>query len=222
MRRGELPGPDGSEVFGYASQDGLPMIPLTVAGRAVDAHLDSGSPGGISLPKPMAADLPLDTPPVEKHRARTVDKEFVILGAPLKGEVKLGRYTIENPDLSFTDLPVAHVGFDLLRRYSVTLDVMNHRVRLEEGEVAAPSPAPRRYGVRMTSSPSGNPEVAGTDPGSPAEKAGLRPGDRILSVNGKETKGLDPVEVAGLMRVSPVSLVVEREGRKVVIGMRLD
>jgi S1-C subfamily serine protease len=130
---------------------------------------------------------------------------------------------MENPDLLFTDLPVAHVGFDLLRRYSVTLDVMNHRVRLEEGAVAAtPSPAPRRYGVRMTPSPTGNPEVAGTDPGSLAEKAGLRLGDRILSVNGKETKGLDPVEVAGLMRVSPVSLVIEREGKKVVIQMHFE
>jgi predicted aspartyl protease len=223
VQRGELPAPDGSEVFEDVSEDGLPMIPLTVAGRSVKAHVDTGSPGGISLPKAMAADLPLASPLVEKHRARTVDKEFVIMGAPLKGELKLGRYTLENPDLAFTDLPVANVGSDFLRRYAVTLDVRNHRVRLEEGATAPPpSPAPRRYGVRMIPSSSGGLEVAGTDPGSPAEKAGLRAGDRIVSVNGKETKALDPAGVAALMRVSPVTLVIEREGKQLVIEMSLD
>src|SRR5262249_15337222 len=98
-----------------------------------------------------------------------------------------------------------------------------HRVRLEEGaRIASPAPAQRRYGARMIPSSAGGLEVAGTDPGSPAAEAGLRPGDRILSVNGKETKALDPAEVAALMRASPVHLVIDREGKQLEIEMRLE
>jgi hypothetical protein len=58
----------------------------------------------------------------------------VILGAKLNGQVKLGEYVLENPDLRFQDIPNApgHVGYEFLRRFAVTLDASNNRVRLEQ------------------------------------------------------------------------------------------
>jgi carboxyl-terminal processing protease len=52
-------------------------------------------------------------------------------------------------------------------------------------------------------------------PGSPAYKAGLRPGDTILEVNDKSTEGLSSAEVADLLKGpkgTPVQIVVGREG----------
>ena len=52
-------------------------------------------------------------------------------------------------------------------------------------------------------------------PGSPAYKAGLRPGDIIMSVNNKPTEGLNTTEVADLLkgpRGTEVKVVVSREG----------
>jgi C-terminal processing protease CtpA/Prc len=122
---------------------------------------------------------------------------------------------MQDPQLSFSDLSIANVGFDLLRRFAVTIDVERRRVRLEEGQVAAgPSPARRRYGVRIQPSGSGDLEVAGRDPGSPAEKAGLLAGDRIVGVNGKPVGELSPGQIADMMHASPVSLVVERKGER--------
>ena len=51
--------------------------------------------------------------------------------------------------------------------------------------------------------------------GSPAYKAGLRPGDVIIQVNDKPTEGLDSTKVADLLKGpkgTPVQIHVSREG----------
>ena len=51
--------------------------------------------------------------------------------------------------------------------------------------------------------------------GSPAYKAGLRPGDVIIEVNDKSTDGLDSTKVADLLKGpkgTPVQIKVSREG----------
>jgi carboxyl-terminal processing protease len=52
-------------------------------------------------------------------------------------------------------------------------------------------------------------------PGTPAEKAGIQPGDRIVAINGKSTEGASPDDARGLLRGkngSPVTLQIERPG----------
>ena len=52
-------------------------------------------------------------------------------------------------------------------------------------------------------------------PGSPAYKAGIRPGDTIMMVNDKSTAGLTTTDVADLLkgpRGTQVKIVVAREG----------
>ncbi len=72
------------------------------------------------------------------------------------------------------------------------------------------------FGVGMTVQPKdGRTVVVAPFNGSPAAKAGIRPGDIIISVNDKRTDGLTTTQVADLLRGpkgTPVQVVVTREG----------
>lgn len=72
------------------------------------------------------------------------------------------------------------------------------------------------YGVGMTVQPrNGRTVVVAPFTGSPAYKAGIRPGDVILEVNDKSTDGLNTTEVADLLRGpkgTPVQVKIAREG----------
>lgn len=74
----------------------------------------------------------------------------------------------------------------------------------------------RYYGVGMEVGPRGaNVVVIRPFPGSPAYKAGIRPGDVILEINDKKADGLDTSEVADLLRGprgTPVQVKMAREG----------
>src|SRR5271169_3434272 len=77
------------------------------------------------------------------------------------------------------------------------------------------------YGVGMTIQPqptaNGKTKIVVLYPfeGTPSYKAGLRPGDEILTVDGKSTEGMDSAAVASLhkgARGTHVSVTVSREG----------
>jgi carboxyl-terminal processing protease len=83
----------------------------------------------------------------------------------------------------------------------------------------------RYYGVgMMVGSRNGRTVVSAPFGGSPAYKAGLRPGDTIMVVNDKKTDGLTMSEVAELLRGprgTKVTVVVEREGAEMPITVSL-
>src|SRR5512143_3798262 len=72
------------------------------------------------------------------------------------------------------------------------------------------------FGVGMQiGSRNGKTVISFPFPGSPAYKAGLRPGDVIVKVNDKSTDGLTTSEVAELLkgpRGTQITVAVSREG----------
>jgi len=225
--RGALPEPDGRDVFGWDAGQELPQIPVSIAGRALRVHLDSGAQGGVSVPVSFADSLPLSTPVAEVGRARTMDRELVIRGAKLAGTVQLGRYTLENPDVVFVDLleHVGNIGPALLQQFAITIDAAHSRLELDgppDGRLRAANAQPRRYGIRFTALDAAPFEVVGVDPGSPADRGGVRTGDRILTMNGRPVDSLDVQGRLQALRASPLHLRVKRGDATLPLELSLE
>ena len=84
-----------------SDDEGLPTIKVQVGDVALDAHIDSGSPGGITLPENVQDRLKLKSKPTVVGRARTVNSSFDILAASLDGNARIGSHTFEQPKLVF-------------------------------------------------------------------------------------------------------------------------
>jgi phosphatidylglycerol:prolipoprotein diacylglycerol transferase len=77
------------------------------------------------------------------------------------------------------------------------------------------------YGFRVSTNPDAPPKVLGVDAGRPADRAGLKVGDRLSQINGEGVKNCEAVYDALLtafLRHAPLQIAVEnRPGAKIVL-----
>lgn len=145
LEQGSLPAPDGTEILSFEKVRGLPQIEIDVAGTKMKAHLDSGSTRGfIGLPSAMIDRVPLSAEPTVIGKARTVNNEFEIKAAPLKGSVKIGQHEFPQPRITFTDMAqsTANIGAGILRQFAITFDQKNQRVRFVRKAASNAATAP--------------------------------------------------------------------------------
>ena len=133
---GDLREPDGRRVFEYAAEEPAPIVPIDVAGHAIDVRVDSTAPGGLTLPTHDEADLPLADEPIEIGLVNDSAGEFPLSVATLNGVVSIGDVPLEIHSIVFSDLrPLSgaggSIGARILETFIVTLDVKNHRVRFD-------------------------------------------------------------------------------------------
>jgi hypothetical protein len=227
LKAGQLPPANASDVFEYDPAQRLPMIKISVAGTDIEAHVDSGSPRGIVLPKTYAEKLPLATKLIEAGKGRTVDAEFLILKAKLNGTIKLGRYTLDTADIFFSEAaPVGNIGYDVLRGFALTFDRKNHRIQFEErsGSPVTTSVRPRaqRYGIRFRGFDETPLKVVDVDSGSPADLSGVRPDDLIVEMAGSPIEKLTVSERIQKLKSSPLVIRLQREGKVIEVTMSLE
>ncbi len=209
-----LPEADGKRVLVASFEDGIPSIPITVAGNLYRAHLDSGSSGFIGLPAAAADDLPLETPPVQVGRARTASGDYPVSEARLRGDVHIGDITLPQPKIRFIGLPVANLGSDLLRAMVVTIDRKNERVRLVATGKLEPTDKPR-FGVLSHGMKDGTFPVDDVAAGSAAEAAGLKAGDRIVRLNDRAVAEMSPFQLSQALLERPLVIALTRDGAPV-------
>jgi len=87
---------------------------------------------------------------------------------------------------------------------------------------AGGTPKQKRYGFQIITEGDDDKWLVGqVEPDSPAAAAGLKQGDRIVSINGTPLAKLSADERGNTLRQTPLKLQVEREGKSVEISMGL-
>ena len=72
-------------------------------------------------------------PPVEAGKVRSDKGEFTFADATIKGTVKFGKFTFENPKVRFSDvIKKGNIGQDVLKDFAITIDIKQRRFRLEQ------------------------------------------------------------------------------------------
>jgi hypothetical protein len=232
-----LPAANGVDVVDFCAPSGKPSLNVEVGGQRHCVNLDTGSPAVLALPLAAADSLSLDGEPSVRGHARLVGAEVAVWGAQLKGELRAGGLSLDNPELTFHETaPVGNLGQGFLRQAELTVDHANRRLRLRAADSAAETRAAaqpqirrmvtpqgkKRYGMRFRGSMDADLVVAGVDSGSPAEAGGLLAGDRVLALNGKVLSELGMSERIEALRGSPLRLRVQRDGEQHELALRLE
>lgn len=212
----------------------LPNIPAAIDGHAGDFDIDVGSSQALMLTPNFAESTGLS-----HGGARSIDDIIGRgVGGPLMGTVSRARslqiasLTIPRPllEIARTTSGVfaasdfsGNIGAEILRRFTVTLDAPDGKLYLRPNSDFTQPFVYNRAGINVTSEPAGA-RVANVIAGSPAAVAGLRPGDKVLTVNGRTASAYD---MAALHDVwygavgSQVSVQVLRDGKTVTARFRL-
>ena len=239
LTRGHLPPVDGRHVLAYTDTDGVPLISVDVGGAKIPAHLDTGSPGFVSIPEKDSSLVRFAGPLVEVGRGRTVNGPVSFRGATLDGNLTIGDVVFERPLVMLNDrLPDANVGTRALRDCVVTLEPAARRVSFERtrvsspepmhaiaggtsagAHVAGPPPGTKTAGVMLSPQPGGRLVVVDTLPGSVAAGADIRAGDEVLEIDGDAIGSLTDDERRARLHRSPLTLKLQRDGKTFVVTL---
>jgi predicted aspartyl protease len=128
---GELAPADARTILTYVLESGTPHVDLDLAGRRLRASIDSGSGGGLTVPRSLADGLPLRMPVRLTGKVASSLGVFDLFQGELAGDLQIGAFVFPQPVVFFSDLvTVPTLGRSILRTFTVTFDQRNHRILL--------------------------------------------------------------------------------------------
>ena len=106
---------------------------LDVDGIVVEAHLDTGSPCGISLPYALKDQLTLQNEPTDGQTARTPVASFKRWEATLNGKASMGSVVFNNPNIALIEgFEYANLGYGVIKDLRTTIDRKNSLIKFEQ------------------------------------------------------------------------------------------
>lgn len=214
VRRGRLPEPDGREVLELLPGP-IPRLQVVLGAEPWGLTLDSGSGGALDLARwPLGAELASE-PALDLGAFTAGGLGPARAIARLGVDLVLGRHRIPRPVARLGD-GEGRIGARLLRHFAWTFDVSGAKVWIEAGpEPAGPGGPVRSAGLALARRGESL-IVWAVLPGSPAERAGARAGDRVLSLGGRaagELLACDDLEETW-ERCAVLEVLLERGGER--------
>ncbi len=192
VSKGELPKPDGEQVFSAKGSDSRPWIRTRVGSRIRRLLLDSGSNGTISVRPHRSIRWVGESAKIQLSQGMS-ELRLKEVGR-FDGAIQIGPLEFAEPVVGLTD-DTELVGYDVLKHFVMTFDQQNRRVRMQPIS-ESPIRMVSRTGTGALLRPREEVfEVARIVPGSSADEAGLEPGDRVTHVDGVavDERGCNPV-----------------------------
>jgi len=109
---------------------------LEVSGNIIESHLDTGSPGGFSIPYSMKDKLIFKEAPKEGQEIRTPVASFKSWNAELIGNIKIGNIVYTNPSVKLVEkFEYANLGYAVIKDLRTTIDRKNNLIKFEKSSV---------------------------------------------------------------------------------------
>ncbi|HUG19090.1 MAG TPA: aspartyl protease family protein [Planctomycetaceae bacterium] len=116
---------------------------------------------------------------------------------------------------TFSPQQTSVMGLSYLSRFKVTFDFPNQKLLLEPGKQFRKRLEPNRSGIRLLR-PEKETVVYSVDEGSPAQTAGVQPGDRIVKINDLGADTSTPFMLRNELDARPgseIQLIFSRDGK---------
>jgi hypothetical protein len=214
LERGSLPPPDGAEVLPLRTDVmGRPSVQVTVGSRRVWLRLSTGMAPAMLVPEKRKSMFPGTERTIRQDQLSLTAGPFYQYLARLDDDVVIGRHVLTRPMVHLSNVDEPALGWAYLRHFAVTIDQKNKRVRFAR---AAGDPIRHRMLVPGFQIESATLTVTNVFPGSGAERAGMRTGDRIVSIGGVPLTRVYPInpEFPPAAGGDAVWVVLEREGQQ--------
>lgn len=221
----------------------LPMV-MNGSVPGVRGRIDGQFEGVFRLDAGSSSTVDLHTPFVREHRLTSrLRHSLPVSGAGFGGgfqssmgrlqRMEIGPYGWRDPIVLLSTATegafaseefAGNLGNRILERFRVTLDYVHHQIILEPGQRYPERDVLTRTGL-MLGWYRDHVTALSVLPGSPAAKAGLREGERVLEVQGRPVLEWDVRALERLLEEGPdgrtVKLTVDRDGSRRELSMRL-
>ena len=181
-----------------------PLVKASIDGVEGYFGIDTGDDGAITLFKRfyLAHRFPVELPGIRSAQGGVGGKTHTLLTRV--DSLRLGRIAIPHPltELNFaaagafaSTLTAGNLGSQVFQNFVMTFDYEHRAVYVRKSADFGYAMPYNRSGVHLDLSSRGKITVAAVNAGSPADRSGLKPGDRILAVDHRSVTNEDPIAV---------------------------
>lgn len=192
-----------------------PMVDFEICGKTLKGMIDTGQPYPVVLPM-SSFEKHRDSCAVDYIRSEGLMEEWPMTNPEHNYIARLASFELGNVRLDsaiclFADLPptlsMPLIGNDLLSQFKMVIDYPSDQMLLIPNEDARFKQNVYSAGLRPDLSPEDEVVVKGIWEGSPADEAGIKVGDRILSFNGHEMTSANVIDLINLSRDDEVDSI---------------
>lgn len=184
----------GSFEVPYKSPFNVPTVPVAIGARSAQILIDTGDDAyGLELRPDELGDAALEHAPAAASSVLNGTRVQATSTTTLRDQIRLGPLHADHATIAVNaDLPVGDFGYDVLSQFRFVIDPQRHVLRFQHRSGGSRFAIPPTLSAGFTLAFGGDGAITDVISGTGAARAGLRPGDRLLSVNGIPAGSLNP------------------------------